>query len=476
MKKLLLLFTFTQFFLLHLNAQMSNTAFGSGALSNNVSGSFHTAIGDAAMLTNTSGEFNTATGASSQAYGVTWAGGTNGSYNSSHGGLSLYNNYGFYNTGNGYRALYVNTSGGWNSANGAYALYYNSTGYSNTANGIYSSYSNTSGGYNVADGSYAMFSNTTGSNNSVGGSFALYSNITGNNNTAYGYGALYLTTGDFNVGLGYWAGANSAGLSNTTALGNGATITASNQVRIGNSAVTSIGGQVRWSTLSDGRFKRDIKEDIAGLDFINKLRPVSYTVDKTALNTFLGIPDSITKQMPQARKAQYRETGFVAQEVEAIVKSSGYAFNGVQAPQNNKDHYSIAYDEFVVPLVKAVQELTAITTEQQKKIDQLLSQLNMKGDDVKSHGEQGSEVVLFQNAPNPFTVDTEISMMLPETVNTVTIMVYALDGKEIKSIPVTTRGKAIVKISAYELSAGMYIYALIADSKIIDTKRMILTK
>ena len=33
-----------------------------------------------------------------------------------------------------------------------------------------------------------------------------------------------------------------------------------------------------------------------------------------------------------------------------------------------------------------------------------------------------------------------------------------------------------VVISAGEFSAGMYIYALIADGNIVDTKRMILTK
>ncbi len=34
-----------------------------------------------------------------------------------------------------------------------------------------------------------------------------------------------------------------------------------------------------------------------------------------------------------------------------------YDFSGVDAPKNQNDLYGLRYDEFVVPLVKAVQEL-----------------------------------------------------------------------------------------------------------------------
>ena len=47
---------------------------------------------------------------------------------------------------------------------------------------------------------------------------------------------------------------------------------------------------------------------------------------------------------------------------------AGYDFSGVKKPQNDKDHYGIAYSQFVVPLVKAMQE-------QQKMIDDLKKQL-----------------------------------------------------------------------------------------------------
>ena len=86
----------------------------------------------------------------------------------------------------------------------------------------------------------------SGTNNTAHGYLALTSNTTGSYNTASGTMALNkAVSGNYNSGLGYRAGqATDAHLENTTALGYLAVPTASNQVRIGNTSVTSIGGQV----------------------------------------------------------------------------------------------------------------------------------------------------------------------------------------------------------------------------------------
>ena len=51
-----------------------------------------------------------------------------------------------------------------------------------------------------------------------------------------------------------------------------------------------------------------------------------------------------------------------------------------------------------------------------------------------------------------------------------------MNGKQIQQITLTERGNSSVTISGGELNAGMYLYSLIADGQVIDTKRMILTK
>jgi len=132
--------------------------------------------------------------------------------------------------------------------------------------------------------------------------------------------------------------------------------------------------------------------------------------------------------------------------------------------------------------VKAVQELTTQlekeqkqNEEQQLQIQLLLAQLDSKKE-ISDAVRGSTSAMLHQNNPNPFTSETEIKMTVPESVGQATIMIYTLEGKQMKNIQVNNRGEVSVKILGNELSAGMYLYALIADGKVVDTKRMILTQ
>jgi hypothetical protein len=84
--------------------------------------------------------------------------------------------------------------------------------------------------------------------------------------------------------------------------------------------------------------------------------------------------------------------------------------------------------------------------------------------------------ILYDNNPNPFTDDTEIKMRLAESVRQAILIVYNMQGNQLKSLQVSGRGETAVKVSGNELSAGMYLYTLIVDGKALATKRMILTK
>lgn len=347
------------------------------------------------------------------------------------------------------------------------------TGTDNSAFG-YGALSNLStGSGNVAVGIYAGGSSLTGFGNVAIGGTSLLSNNTGNYNTAVGGGALYFTTGSKNTAIGNGAGFLATSIENSTAIGFQAPITASNQIRMGNSSVTSIGGQVSWSTLSDGRFKNEVKEDVVGLEFIKLLRPVSYTVDKTKFEAFLGIPDSLRSNVSaSARVTTAREIGFVAQEVEHVLKKMGYNFSGVEVPQNEKDHYSIRYSDFVVPLTKAIQELNDIVEKQQRTIDILKKNLEEK---ESKKLDVLDAVELFQNAPNPFDEETEIKMKIPNGVQNAILLIYDLTGKQLEKIVINERGEVKAKLEVGKLTAGMYLYSLFTDGQIVGVKRMILT-
>src|SRR5207248_1544766 len=104
-----------------------------------------------------------------------------------------------------------------------------------------------------------------------------------------------------------------------------------------------------------------------------------------------------------------------------VAKELNYDFSGVDAAKNDKDLYGLRYSEFVVPLVKAVQELSVQNDEKdakiidlQKQIDELeVMMLQMKNTGTSNPSnptvQEFSAARLDQNAPNPFSKNTIIS-------------------------------------------------------------------
>ncbi len=349
----------------------SNTSYGLRALNPNTTGGENTANGVFSLYSNTEGNRNTANG------GYSLRNNTTGDSNTANGHRSLYfNTTGYSNTANGTASLNSNTTGSNNTANGVFSLYSNTEGNRNTANGFRSLYFNTTGYYNTANGGTSLYFNTTGSNNTANGDSSLYNNTSGSSNTAIGLRSLFSnTTGINNTALGSNAFLNGTTFSSSTALGAFSVVSANNQVRVGSALVTSIGGQVGWTTVSDKRFKNESNQQIPGLAFIKKLRPVTYYFDRDKYNQFLKIPDSIAVKNNVTGK-KYLESGFMAQEVEQAAKELGYEFNGVDEPKNDGDHYGLRYAMFVVPLVKAVQELEIKLETKNNEIKILLDKNN----------------------------------------------------------------------------------------------------
>ncbi|MGB4929103.1 MAG: tail fiber domain-containing protein, partial [Chitinophagales bacterium] len=326
---------------------------------------------------------------------------------------------GFQNVAIGYNSMAAATTINYNVAVGAYSLEDNTTGTGNVAIGSFALNVVTTGGNNIAVGSYVLDANTSSSNVGIGhmaltanttasngvavGFTALNANTTGANNVAVGSTALELnTSGANNVAVGFGAGSFNdlnasctfigydadqsvaTDFTNGTAIGNGARLTASNSARIGDASVTSIGGYADWTNISDGRFKTDITENVPGLEFIMALRPVVYHLDIKAINAYLNIPDSVINKNAVAQKSGALQSGFIAQEVEAVAQKLNYEFSGVDAPDNETDVYGLRYAQFVVPMIQAMQEqqqeiesLKTLLIQQQELINALSEKMEM---------------------------------------------------------------------------------------------------
>lgn len=387
---------------LELNTVSRNTAVGSDAMSNNTTGTLNTAMGSFALTLNSSGTQNTAVGYNAlrsvtmtgrnTAVGQDALQANTGWQNTAVGSEALFSNtFGESNVGIGYRALNKNTTGHYNVAIGSGALL-NSTGTANSGVGFYALEANGAGTHNTAMGYFALRGNITGTSNCAFGANAMYF-VTNSENTAMGTNAMFRSVNTrFNTAVGFNAAAtydigynntvigaqadlNFDGQYNAIAIGNLAIATDNSKVIIGNFANWSYEAYANWTNISDGRYKKNIVENVAGLDFITKLRPVTYQLDVTALSqknnpaTENSLSDKMKAAMAEKEKMVW--TGFVAQEVEEAARLSGFNFSGVDKPRNEYGTYGLRYAEFVVPLVKAVQEQQLMIDELKKEIAEL---------------------------------------------------------------------------------------------------------
>ncbi len=87
----------------------------------------------------------------------------------------------------------------------------------------------------------------------------------------------------------------------------------------------------------------------------------------------------------------------------------------------------------------------------------------------------GNTAILSQNIPNPFTGKTMIQYYVPASSASSQIKITTQNGVELKTFDITI-GQGSVEIDATQIASGNYLYSLIVDGQLIDTKQFILVK
>ena len=368
-----------------------NTAVGNGALNSANGGDDCTAVGHNAYANGTSGEDNTVVGSHALDAAVT----------------------GHRNCAFGHASLSALTSGYNNSCYGRTSGFYLLNGHNNTFLGYDAGFSDTSGSYNIYAGSGAGMYETTSSDNVAIGYKCFGAEKSGGNsnqfnkntvvghqalaqqrisngdgeNVCLGYRAMYntQTAAWRNVVIGFEAGYNNQAAyttfvgtfagkdyqsgGNTMCLGYNAGTTASpsgsltNQqdtICLGNNIISNFYCSDTSISSSDARDKTDITEWTHGLSFINQLKPITYRWDK---RTWYGTDEEPIGTPDGSKKKARLHLGFLAQDALEVEKSFGYASkkDDMLAVNLNEDNtaYGMKYERLVVPLTKAVQELSA---------------------------------------------------------------------------------------------------------------------
>ena len=214
------------------------------------------------------------------------------------------------------------------------------------------------------------------------------------------------------------------------------------------------------STTSDLRLKENVTNlnNNLAIGILSQLRPVSFTFKRDS-TIFYTSKDS--------SRIHY---GLIAQEVRTILPDL--------VSEDGAGYLSVNYTELIPFLLQAINT-------QQKQIEALSEEINMLSNNsavqkVSAKGRSNNldieQALLYQNNPNPFTIDTEIEYFLPQNTQVANLYVYNMNGLQRAEYPISSLGSGSVVINAGNLDAGMYLYSLIADGQIVDTKRMILTK
>jgi hypothetical protein len=254
-----------------------------------------------------------------------------------------------------------------------------------------------------------------------------------------------------------------------------------------------------YYTMSDSTLKYQIEPINNALSKVLNLNGVTYYFKNDDViggqlgNISSTNPSNISSSSKiESIIVQTKSMGLIAQNVKLFVPEA------VDTLENGK--LAVSYDAIIGLLIESIKEqqsqielmkTLAFSQEQDilrlKEIYEIYILSNGKKSSSLGSSEDTSAVItekefnmdkarLYENLPNPFTSDTKIAFYIPVGSAIANLIIHDLQGVEVKSFTINPNVQSSITINGSELKAGMYLYSLLIDNKIIDTKRMILTK
>ncbi len=213
---------------------------------------------------------------------------------------------------------------------------------------------------------------------------------------------------------------------------------------------------------SDRNGKTNIVPFFNSLEKVKNLNPVYFSWQKE---------DKSTIRISESGK-KLQEVGFLAQDIEQVLPEAVT----VDEEGNKLVNYSA-----IIPLLTAsLQELADKVDALEKELANLKSSskpILRSSDQTPSTQLPNDDIFkLYQNIPNPTSGETQIKYSIPTMNLSANICVFNLSGSLILKKEIGTIGEGEISINANELEPGMYNYSLIVDDRLIDTKKMVITK
>jgi hypothetical protein len=166
--------------------------------------------------------------------------------------------------------------------------------------------------------------------------------------------------------------------------------------------------------------------------------------------------------------------GFVAQELAEVFPE---LTQDIEKPVFDKEgkivstfeFKSVNYTGLISVLTAAVNELNS----EVKSLKEEVESLRNGTDSERNSNSVTNKVILEQNIPNPFSDRTTIKYQLPEDVNNASLIIFDMNGGIKKESPLN-QNKGEITVTASQIGIGLFIYSLVQNGQILETKKMII--
>ena len=243
----------------------------------------------------------------------------------------------------------------------------------------------------------------------------------------------------------------------------------------GNVKVTgSLQGNVVNSAEVNAKSTQTLRPINSALDGIASANPFMYIVRTQVPGIGTGVePDSATLTgtvAPTSDPVVSFGKSYYALDVNAVKQS----FPALIIKDAQGNEY-VNYTQLVPILVQAIKELKTELDDLKEAVASSGTRKVNAATNIATNTLDEGRGSISQNTPNPFTGQSTVRVSVPDDASDAYVDILTLNGASVKRIPVSN-GLSEVSLSSFEFAPGTYLYTLVVNGKVSETRRMIVNR
>lgn len=243
----------------------------------------------------------------------------------------------------------------------------------------------------------------------------------------------------------------------------------------GNVKVTgSLQGNVVNSAEVNAKNTQTLRPINSALDGIASANPFMYIVRTQVPGIGTGVvPDSATLTgtvAPTSDPVVSFGKSYYALDVNAVKQS----FPALIIKDAQGNEY-VNYTQLVPILVQAIKELKTELDDLKETVASSGTRKVNAATNIATNTLDEGWGSISQNTPNPFTGQSTVRVSVPDDASDAYVDILTLNGASVKRIPVSN-GLSEVSLSSFEFAPGTYLYTLVVNGKVSETRRMIVNR